>query len=218
MEVGTSITLRLSSNLKTDGQDIYRCKIIDRDDRYLYIDYPINVNTKKVVFVPVNEYVVVNYVVNGVANEFISTIAKRVELTVPALAINLPEEEEIKRIQRREFVRVETAVDVAMHFPKSSYTPIISVTYDISGGGAAVIMPPNIKMAQEQDVKLYLVLHSLSLGYEYIKIDAEIVRFHTIEKVNIVSLKFNFVSNQEQQKIIHYCFDKQREDRQQQLL
>lgn len=215
MEIGESITLHFDNSPHKKEKEKYLSKIIDMDEQFLYVNNPRNQPTS--MLKEIGE-VTVDYVQNGVPYKFKSQIVKHVELTVPALVIKIPAREDIKKIQRREFVRIQTDVDVALHFPNSSTSPIVSVTYDISGGGASVIVPPKTEISDEQHVAVYFVLHSSSIDYEYIQADAEIIRFHTFEKVNTVSLKFLFISDRDQQKIINYCFDKQREKRKQELI
>lgn len=214
VEIGSSITLIVKNETDSNEWNSHRCKIIDRDNKYVYIDYPINNKTNKTMQLSTNDYITISFVKKGIVYEFHSIVEKRINLTVPALAILLPEAEEIKRIQRRDFVRVKSDVDIAVHFSDGSTPPLVSVTQDISGGGASVVIPPNTKpLFQKQPITVYLILHSITVPYEYIKIDAEIVRFHTNNDIHSMSLKFFFNSDRNQQKIINYCFDKQREKR-----
>lgn len=217
MKIGTSITLRVN-NMKLDETDVYKCQIIDKDEQYLYLDYPINIKTNKSMFIRVNETITVDYVENEIAYKFNSSIAKHVKLAVPALAIPLPEKDETIKIQRREFVRIKTNADVAIHFQNESFPPLTSVTYDISGGGVAVIVPPNVQMDEKQNLTLYLVLHFETNHYEYIKVEAKFIRFQMHGKVNTASLKFLLNSERDQEKIINYCFAMQRKKRKQGLI
>src|SRR5690625_2838606 len=182
MEIGDSITL-IFNNFPHKKEGTFLSKIIDRDENFLYVNDPRNIEPNKPLTNLIDEQITVNYVQNGVPFKFNTSVIKHVNSTVPALVITIPDKDEIKKIQRREFVRIQTDVDVAMHFPDSATPPIVSVTYDISGGGASIIMPPKTEISTKQMVTLYFVLHSTSVKYEYIKVDAEIIRFHTLDKV-----------------------------------
>lgn len=210
--------LKMADKQNKDEIATYRSKIIDMDNQFFYLDYPIHIETDTTVFVPINEPLKVQFIKDGVANEFQTKVDRRVKIPMPALALPLPENDQIVRIQRREFVRVETNADVAVHLEDSSIPPFTTVTDDISGGGASIVIPPTIELNEKQPLSLYLVLRSSSLHYDYIKTRAEIVRFRFINNVQMMSVKFHLDSDNDQQKIIHYCFDQQREKRQQGLI
>lgn len=158
----------------------------------------------------------VYYIENNIPHIFETTFEKFVDLKVPALALQLPNLKEIKRIQRREFVRIQTNVDIALYFQNSKMKPLITVTQDISGGGARVVIPSSLPMKHHrQALDLYFILNSNQFGFEYVHTKAEIVRTHFEYGVHSLSLKFLLLNEQERQKIISYCFDIQRENRKQ---
>lgn len=79
---------------------------------------------------------------------------------IPMIMLHCPKAEEFIKIQRREYVRVETPVDVAVQFKDYKYQ---LVTVDISAGGLALILKGNLAFKDGDDVKLTIVLH-LQMG------------------------------------------------------
>src|SRR5690625_818734 len=214
MQIGDSIVLRLSA---PNAKDTFRCKVIDKNEQFLIVDLPVNQATNKSTFWLRNTDVSVTFIKNGVVKEFLSKVKHYNKLSIPALAIPLPDKEDIRKIQRREFVRIATNADIAIHCPNHSFLPFTSITEDISGGGASVIIPPNISFKQRKKILVYLVLHSKSGGIEYIKTKAKVVRLHE-HKIKTVSLKFLLQNEMDQEKIINYCFHIQREQRKREKL
>ena len=215
IEIGHSITI---INEEKQYEESLRCKVIDKDEQYLYVDYPINIRTTKSVVPSLNKPFSVFYLADGAVYEFTAAIKPYNKLTVPAFAIPFPKTDEVRRIQRREFVRTKTNVDIAIHCLNNSFSPFTSVTYDISGGGAAFIIPPEIRLESVEKIKVYLVLRWNKNNCEYITTEAEFIRFQQLEEIRIMSIKYHFDQKNDQEKIIQYCFNKLREERKQGIL
>lgn len=213
-KIGDSITIKHERY----AEESLRCRIIDKDERFLYVDYPINIRSTKSVAPTPNRYFSVFYTVSEKVYEFSATIKPYNKLTVPALAIPVPKIEEVRKIQRREFVRIKTNVDIAIHCLNNSFKPFTSVTYDISGGGAAVIIPPDICLESVNKLKVYLVLQCEKNKYDYIATEAEFIRFQRLGEIRIMSIKYHFDQQNDQEKIIQFCFYTLREKRKQGIL
>lgn len=211
MEIGTFVSLKRFT-VDIGELENYTCKIVDIDDEHFYIDLPIHQETRRTARFAVGETILAQYTKNGVAHEFRAKILERVNKNVPALKLKIPAEDEINRIQRREYVRVETDVDVAVHALDESFAPFTSVTKDLSGGGAKIYNPPET-LEEKQKLQLYLVL-PIQNQYEYIKTEAEVVRLHEENQVKTMSVKFLMDEEMNRQKIIQYCFHIQRRNRQ----
>lgn len=210
MEIGTPLSLK-RFNLDTKDLEDYRSKVIDIDDEYFYIDFPVHEQTKRTSVFSIHEYIIVQYTKNNVVFEFRGKVLDKVSKNVPALKLKLPAKEDLKRIQRRQYVRVETDVDVAVHCPNDSFPPFTTVTRDISGGGASLyVLDQSLEINQK--LKLYFVLNSKD-GYEYIETEAQIVRFQTENEVKTASVKFLIDDENKRQKIIQYCFEIERKNR-----
>lgn len=210
MEIGTPLSLK-RFNLETKDIEDYRSKVIDIDDDYFYIDFPVHEQTKRTFVFSIHENIIVQYTKNNVVFEFKGKVLDKVTKNVPALKLKLPAKEDLKRIQRRQYVRIETDVDVAVHCPNDSFPPFTTVTRDISGGGASLYVSDQ-SLEINQKLKLYIVLDSKE-GYEYIETEAQIVRFQTENNVKTASVKFLIDDENKRQKIIQYCFEIERKKR-----
>lgn len=219
MKIGTLFTLEME-DLETRVMAKYRCKVIDKNENYLFIDYPINIKTKKTTFFPKGDKFSISYLgADQVVYQFISKIISRVNLRVPALVIRFPDKNKIQRIQRREYVRIETAVDTAVHCLEDSFSAFTTVTTDISGGGLSVIIPSKHTLAKNKKLNIWLVLQMQSGEYNYINAKAELVLLKLLDNaLKTASLKFTSITKQSQQNIIQFCFEKQREARKKELI
>src|SRR5690625_2510971 len=160
----------------------YRCTIIGIDHDCLLIDYPIHKETQRTGFFPNGTVLLATYIDQDKnLYQFRTKIQKRITLTIPGLAIDIPKKEEIKQIQRREYVRIITAVDIAIHPIDDSFSPFTTVTNDISGGGMSIIIPRKIKLKEKHTVIFTMVLH-LKSKIKYVHLQGEIIRIYQQNK------------------------------------
>lgn len=218
VEVGTSVTIALGQHSKEGGQISYRSKIIDRNESELIIDYPVNIDDYLQLPIRTNQVVDIEYITKGSVYKFPAKIIRIIESPIESFVINVPNEADITKIQRREYVRINVDVNVAVHSINDSFTPFITVTQDISGGGLAIITPDNITLSEGEKVDLYLVLKSKYSDFVYLRVEGEIIRTTVYNGVRSTSLRFHFDDERDRQKIIKYCFEIQREKLKRQIL
>jgi len=211
VKVGTAVSIKFASGSNDKNMVRYRSKVLDRNEKVLIIGYP--VNEQLYVELPFKEgdEVKIEYIDKGNVYSFQSKVKRLIKSPFMSFVIDIPNKDEIKRIQRREYVRINTDVNVAVHGIDRNFPPFITVTHDISGGGAAIITPKGISLQDGEMVMLYLVLKSKYSDYVYIKTKAEVIRSQVINDVRMTSLKFHFKEEKERQAVIKYCFEIQRE-------
>ncbi|MEN2464822.1 PilZ domain-containing protein [Ornithinibacillus sp. FSL M8-0202] len=219
MKIGVFLTIEAFS-IKTNSTEKYRCKIVDKNSNYLYVDYPVHIQTKRTnAGFKIGDIMYAEY--NGEDQSvyrFKTEVIDKQRGKIPTLALVIPEKDQIERIQRRQYVRVEAATDVAVHSMEKNFPPFTTVTVDISGGGLSVIIPKGTSIMEQEKVTLYLVLHMHSGEYSYLELSGEVVRIiHQEHTANIASIKLHALSEQDKQSIVRYCFEKQREARQKEI-
>lgn len=214
MKIGTTLIITGKDPIQNKILE-YRSKIIEKDEKYLFIDHPINMQTNKTSYFPIGT----NFTVSFIGKDenlyrFQTTVEKRIKLTIPSLAITFPNKDSIEKIQRREFVRVKATVDIAIHCPDHSFPPFTTVTVDISGGGLSFVTPNEITLEKNKEIFVWIILPMGSRENKFAKIRAKIVRTKR-SKSNILttSIKFTSISNNDEQNIVKFCFEKQREER-----
>ncbi|TRM12589.1 pilus assembly protein PilZ [Lentibacillus cibarius] len=215
MKIGMALSLEVSD---PDSGEVskYRSKIIDQNEQYLFINLPIDTHTNKTTFFREGTQFTAVYIGDGQSVQMFKTQAAgtyRLD-NIPALAIQLPDAEQIKTIQRRRFIRVKTAVDVAVHGKNLGFT---TVTQDISAGGLSIVLPTGINVKEKEMLTVWLVLIMRTGEYQYIHAAAEVIRIDQGKDGSRLSLKFKEITNAAQQKIIRFCFDEQLRTRRKEL-
>lgn len=212
IEIGATIFLELQEDDEKETKpQRFRCRLVDRTETNLVIDYPINENTQKPSFFFDGTEFRASFVGNDQAvYSFDTEIVGRKKINIPVLFIKNPGEDRYTRIQRRNYVRVETSVDVAVHPTSNEFAPFRSITVDISGGGCAVVIPPSKSLPEKGEIELWLALTMQSGEMVYVKTICKIIRIiKTANERERASLQFSTIADQDQQKIIRFCFERQ---------
>lgn len=190
----------------------YKCRVIDIQEEAILVDIPINQETRRQSLFELNSIVDVSFSHKDAVYRFPSMIIK-MDLTekIPWMALAyFPDR--LQKIQRREYIRVETILDVSVHFPHSECKDFVTVTHDLSGGGAALLVDKSLSIPSDVEVDVIIIL-PLKGELQYIPIYGKTVRLlERKEGKNILSVKFNNMTQDDQQKIIQYCFQKQLAD------
>lgn len=214
MEIGAFLQLETLFAHPYDKQT-FRSKIIEKNEHYIFIDYPFHEISKRTKYFPLQARFIVTYIDKGQSiYQFKTHIAGKANLPVPALALRMPAADEIERIQRRQYVRIDTAVDVSVHSIGGNFAPFTTVTADISAGGLSLILPPDNEIPHKDALDICLVIPMEGINPHYIYAKGEHVRSYSYEhSVPLASIKFTAIHAQDKQRIIRYCFQKQRDAR-----
>ncbi|XJZ26064.1 flagellar brake protein [Bacillota bacterium Lsc_1132] len=218
IQIGDILTLELKN---AEHIEKFKCRLVDRKDKMLYIDYPINLRTNKTAFLFDGTQLNATFIDQDGTSVFLfkSEIVGRVRHNIPMLVLTYPGPEGLIKIQRRNYVRIEAAVDIAIHPLKNEFLPFTAVTDDISAGGAAVLIPQDKLLQPDMMVKTWLVLILQNGEYHYLSFSSRVVRVIRFnETMNKLSLQFNKISNMERQLLLRFCFERQLEIKKKGLL
>lgn len=146
--------------------------------------------------------------------QFNTEIKGKKNVNIPVLVLSYPGDNNVVRIQRREYVRIETGIDISIHDPRGNVPAFTTITKDLSGGGMSIILPIGCKVEGETSLEAWMVLPMSSGEYEYIHVSVESIRVtESSEHRDILSLEFANIKEIDRQAIIRYCFEKQLETR-----
>ena len=205
LKLGTPLYLELTVGGKNEK---YKTNIAEIKENELFIELPINEKTNKYSFFYLNTVFQAYYFDSGKVYHFNAELLRRIKDNIPLLVLSFPGEENLSIIQRRQHVRVETALDVAIHPLHNEFPAFTTMSVDISGGGIAVHLPKNYGFHPGQEVEMWIVLPMVSRRYVYSKIRCEVVRQYYSGNNLRASFKFSHLSNHDHQQIIRYTLDK----------
>ncbi|THE15065.1 pilus assembly protein PilZ [Bacillus timonensis] len=201
----------LEPTINPNGEK-YRCRVVEKIENKLYIDYPVNNGTGKTAFLLNGTQLKAFVTADSTSAYFFdTTVLGRVKQNIPMIVLSYPGEDNMYKIQRREYVRVETPVDVAVHSINGEFRPFVSITRDISAGGAAIILPSSRTLLPGLDFLTHFVLPSLSEDYHYVTLRSHVIRIVNGKngERNRASIKFVDISESDRQLLIKFCFERQ---------
>ncbi|AXH98851.1 glycosyltransferase [Sporosarcina sp. PTS2304] len=207
LTIGTILTLEKDY---TEESEKFKSRVVDiEDDQHFMIDYPINMATGKTAFFIDGTQLLVTFVDDyKMSFAFRTEVHSRMNRTIPMLKLTYPGDKELIKIQRREFVRVDTSLDVAVESEDES---LQLVSLDISAGGLAVNMKSHEFFEVQDVVDLMIVLHFSKSEIKYVSCKATVVRNWEEGKRRLSSFKFDTIDEKDRQHIIRYCFERQLE-------
>jgi len=216
IKIGVPLTLELKYS---EHMEKYKCKVAEIEDGKIYIDYPIDMSTNRTAFLLDGTQLKVSFVGEDEAvYAFEAEVLGRTKRNIPLLILSYPGDNQLLRIQRRQFVRVDAIVDVAIHPLQDEFVPFTTVTSDISAGGAAIVLPHReTGIKHGMTIEIWLVLHMRSGDYHYLHFPARVVRIFE-ENVVKASLQFLEVNDVDRLTLIRYSFEKQLELRKKEQL
>ncbi len=212
MELGQAITIQVEDANKSMQNLITKIVELDEKQMVLYVHYPTNTKTRKTAFLLEGTACKVIYQdAENTSFAFPTEVKLRKKIKkIPVLGLRLPTEEEINKIQRRNYLRIDTTLDVAARFTDNPLQSFNTTTLDISGGGASIAIPKNVKLNVDETLNITIVLPFKSDEYQYVTATARVVRIIERDKgLNLAPLEFISIKNQERDHIIRYCLMKQ---------
>lgn len=171
------------------------------------IDYPTHIDTGKTAFFMDGTELVINFTDDlRMSYAFHTVVCGRQIDGVPMLKIAYEGDEGLIRIQRRQFVRVKVAIDVAVEIEDHVMQ---LVTEDISAGGVAINITNTSVLQKEAVVSLLLVLPFVKRETQYVRAKGRVIRIWEDGRRKIASLEFVEISTVDRQQIVQFCFERQ---------
>jgi len=206
MEIKMGMFITLESNSSETVESV-KCKVVDRQDNVLYVSQPVGMQTNKTCCLRKNtDYRALFQGEDKVIYTFPTKVIGEKMDQLPTILLSCPPRKEIKKIERRRFVRVRTSVDVSVEY-NGQFHPY--VTKDISAGGIAVKLQSVPPFAEGNTVTLTIVLPFKNGEIQYIQTDAKVVQIFKNNDEQLASFQFINIDENDQQLILRFCFERQ---------
>lgn len=189
----------------------FRSRVVEMNDDEIYIDLPINESTGKTGFFYLGtQFKAIANTQDGLFSFSTEIIARKKE-NIPMLVLSHPDQTNINRSQRRKYVRMPATVDVAVHSLRGSFSPFVTMSIDLSGGGAAISLPSNHPLVEREEIQCWFVLPMHSGEWKYPVVPCEVIRLFKDKNSgkHRASLNFINISENDRMAIIRYCFEKE---------
>ncbi|HET7656720.1 MAG TPA: flagellar brake domain-containing protein [Bacillales bacterium] len=205
MKIGATLYLQ-------QGDEQYRSRIVEMNDLQFFIDLPVDIVTHRTREMSEGTSFQVSFIDDDSGiYKFSSNIVGRKLGRVPMLIIERPDVSKLVRTQRREYLRIDSEVDVAVHPKVERFHAFTTTSVDLGGGGMAIKLPKHHGLKENMEIYCWLVLTKQSGDSDYLFLTCKVLRIFKPEYGlnEFASIGFVSVKEKEQQMIIRYCFEKQ---------
>ncbi|MDU0069783.1 MULTISPECIES: flagellar brake protein [Bacillus] len=203
LSIGDTITIEFEN--ENQENIIAKSKVSSIEENVLRVHYPVDVETGRTIIIPTNTIAMIHFV-NKQQDlyKFTSVIQGRdICNDIPILNICLPEEDQMIRIQRRQFFRVNATIPVT----DGSGSMFKTYTANISAGGAALIIEETQKHKPEEDLNLSISLPNKGHDETVIDVHAQVKRTYLDRRTNklIMTVEFIMMNEHDKQTLVQYC-------------
>lgn len=214
--IGQSIRLSFTGSSEETREHTYKSRIVDIQDEIAFIELPTNEDTGRTGLFGAGEACEVWYLgEDGSRFDFQSTILGRRSERIPVLFLQLPAKDAIHRTQRRNYLRIDSSLDVAIKLddPIRRYH-FLARTVDISGGGLSFTCEESYRLQTGDKVQVWISMPNKSGAVQHASAVMEVVRQKPAEKKGLhqwISGKFVQISEQDRAKVVRACYERQLE-------
>lgn len=208
IKIGDTLILEPKFSLQPEQ---YKSMVVEINEASIFIDYPVNTASGKIAFLLDGTQMKVTFSDSDQALYiFDSEVLGRVKAQIAMIQLSRPPKESFVKIQRRQFVRIETPVDTAVHPGANEFPPFKAITDDISAGGAALRIQKKINIGQASSIYVWLAFPLKSGEIHYLRLKSKVIRIseHS-DRFNKLSVQFIEMSEGDRQTLIRYIFERQ---------
>ncbi|MCC3373488.1 flagellar brake protein [Cohnella sp. REN36] len=186
-----------------------RSRLADMDESSLHLEIPLDERAGRLRRLEVGEGLSLTYFTSeGVRHQFVTEVVGFRRETVPLVTVRKPSPEEITREQRRNFLRVEAQLELAVRL--GDRLRFTALTEDVGGGGLSFRCDRKWPLTPNTAANCWLLLSYRDGSVSHAQFEGEVVRVVPAEPHHlVVMMRFKDIQDNDQQKIIRYCFERQ---------
>ncbi|MCM3784036.1 flagellar brake domain-containing protein [Neobacillus mesonae] len=187
----------------------YKSRITEVEEDHIYMEIPM-LEGKYLYKLRIGDEISAYFVTEGGVKHYFNTyVTGYKEDVIRMVKIRKPSKNEIFQVQRRNYLRVQAKLELAIKF-KHDFTRFLTYTDDVSGGGISFFEHSNYKVEKGQPLACWLLLPYKNGELEHVPFEGSVVRIQELESGRrAVMIEFSKISDMERQKVIKYCFERQ---------
>ncbi|KRE15288.1 pilus assembly protein PilZ [Bacillus sp. Root920] len=206
LQIGDAITIEYVNENKE--VKTAKSKVLENNNDDICINYPADQETGRTIYLnQQTEITVFFFDENQIPYKCTSEVIGKRKEDIPMIVISIPPKEEMIRLQRREYLRVDTMVKATiMQTDEEAFETFI---VNMSAGGVAISVPEGVSLKEYGEV---VTEFELPLKEPVkIKAVAEMNRVYEDEQSGKkrAIMEFSEITNEHQQHIMKYCFQQQ---------
>jgi len=214
--IGQTLRMCLVTQSQENSPETYKTRVADLRQDLAAIELPISETTgRSRLFQPGTEWDVWYIADDGSRYDFRTEVVGKSNDNIPVLLIKLPSKDSLKRTQRRNYLRMNASVEIAVktEHPVRQYH-FLARTVDLSGGGLSFTCPDSYRLQVHDRLHVWMSLPSRSGQVAHAQAVVEIMRTTPPREKGQhqwISGKFVQINERDQSKIVRACYERQLE-------
>lgn len=208
-KINEYLYIQVASSDAAEAEAEYRSRIAETEDDAFLIEIPMQESNGHLKRLFMGDELSVYFITEGgIKNYFNTHVLGFKEDVIRMVRIQKPEADSIFKIQRRSFFRVNADLELAV---KDTFGKRFLVrTEDIGGGGTSFLVDNQVKLEVGTKLSCWVLVPYRNGSIEHVDFEGEVVRIKKLENGRqLAMLKFVAITDNERQKIIRYCFERQ---------
>ncbi|WP_249902320.1 flagellar brake domain-containing protein [Paenibacillus sp. PK3_47] len=208
-KINEYLYIQIASSDAAEAEIEYRARIADMEDEAFLIEIPMQVGNGRLKKLFVGDELSIYFMTDGgIKNYFSTHVVGFKEDVIRMVRLRKPPADSIFKVQRRSFLRVNADLELAVKDALGGR--FLVRTDDLGGGGTSFLSDGKINVKVGDKLSCWIMLPYRNGSTEHANFEGEVVRIKELEnRRSLTMLKFSAISDQERQKIIRYCFERQ---------
>lgn len=208
-KINEILFIQVDTGDEKEAKLVYKSRISEVTEDSIFMEVPIQEGTGRLKKLYMGDELSAYFLTEGgVENFFNSYVLGFHEDVIRQIRIRKPMVEEISKMQRRSFLRVQAELEIAVSLKDGRR--YVSKTEDVGGGGVSFYAEPDQKIDESDILSCWLLIPYKNGSIEHVPFEGEVVRVKEIHNGRkLIMLKFNSIVDMDRQKLIRYCFERQ---------
>ncbi|WP_422660779.1 flagellar brake protein [Paenibacillus sp. EC2-1] len=209
LKINDILFIQMDTGDEKESKIVYKSRICEITEDAIFMEVPIQEGTNRLKKLYIGDELSTYFLTEGgIKNYFNTYVLGFHEDVIRQVRIRKPDPEEITKIQRRSFLRVQAELEIAVsHKDGRRY---VSTTEDVGGGGVSFYAGPDELIKESDLLSCWLLVPYKNGSVEHVPFESEVVRVkELLNGRKLIMLKFNSIVDMERQKLIRFCFERQ---------
>ncbi|WP_225999059.1 flagellar brake protein [Paenibacillus sp. BJ-4] len=213
-KINDVLYIQVAGNDHKDELFEFKSRIAEEESQNFLIEIPISQTSGHLKKLFLGEELSIFFMSEGgIKNYFNTHVTGFKEDVLRMVRIQKPDPDSISKIQRRNYLRVKAKLEIAVKYGINE-SRFVAETHDVGGGGVSFQTQGAHHLEEGESLSCWILVPYKNGTLEHVSFQSEVVRIQEMENGRrLIMMKYEKIADQERQKLIKYCFEKQLEFR-----